>query len=206
MTAEVRGTAVRVAISDEHGHTARTQATLTRAVAPGTIGLYHDASVPGTQRFGGFRATRLEPAGALRIFLVGPGRWGTTTPSLGVPVSFPEIQRASAICEVMKLGNVIPDVSLGSHFFNDLVESNMLYLAVYPDRPGYRLHEELLRSEPNRLAELLSEDARMAGIVRVIDFPLRGDGRSLWLTADCVRQEALCYLAPTPAERPTPAD
>jgi hypothetical protein len=98
---------------------------------------------------------------------------------------------------------VVPDVSLGSHFFNDLVESNMLYLAVYPDRPGYRLQEALLRSEPNRLAELLPEDARIAEIVRVVDFPLRGDGRSLWLNADCVRQEAVCYLAPPPAvERP----
>src|SRR5512133_2859880 len=151
------------------------------------------------------RLTRLEHAGHRRILLLGPGRWGTSTVALGVPTSFAEIQRVSAIVEVVKPGmKVVPDVSLGSHFFNDLVESNMLYLAVYPDRPGYRLHEELLRSERNRLAELLPDDARMDGIVRVIDFPLRGDGRSLWLNADCVRQEAVCYLAPpATAERPT---
>lgn len=154
------------------------------------------------------RLTRLEPAGRRRILLLGPGRWGTSTIQLGVPTSFAEIQRVSAICEVVKTGmKVVPDVSLGSHFFNDLVESNMLYVAVYPDRPGYRLAEGLLRSEPNRLAELLPEDARIAGIVRVVDFPLRGDGRSLWLNADCVRQEVLCYLAPPAAlERPTFAD
>jgi hypothetical protein len=154
------------------------------------------------------RLTRLEPAGHRRILLAGPGRWGTSTISLGVPTSFAEIQRVSAIVEVVKTGmKVVPDVSLGSHFFNDLVESNMLYLAVYPDRPGYRLHEALLRSETNRLAELLPEDARIAEIVRVIDFPLRGDGRSLWLNADCVRQEALCYLAaPAAAERPDVED
>jgi hypothetical protein len=94
-------------------------------------------------------------------------------------------------------------VSLGSHFFNDLVESSLLYLAVYPERPGYRLADALLRSEPNRLAEILPDDARMAFVVKVVDFPLRGDGRSLWLNADCVRQEAVCYLAPPPvAERP----
>jgi hypothetical protein len=146
------------------------------------------------------RLTRLEPAGQRRILLVGPGRWGTSTISLGVPTSFAEIQRVSAIVEVVKTGmKVVPDVSLGSHFFNDLVESNMLYLAVYPDRPGYRLHEALLRAEPNRLAGLLPDDARMAEIVRVVDFPLRGDGRSLWLNADCVRQEAVCYLAAPPA-------
>jgi len=152
------------------------------------------------------RLTRLEPAGRRRILLLGPGRWGTSTIQLGVPTSFAEIQRVSAICEVVKTGmKVVPDVSLGSHFFNDLVESNMLYLAVYPDRPGYRLAEGLLRSEPNRLAELLPADARIAEIVRVVDFPLRGDGRSLWLDADCVRQEALCYLAPPAAVEPEPA-
>jgi hypothetical protein len=154
------------------------------------------------------RLTRLEPAGQLRILLLGPGRWGTSTIALGVPTSFAEIQRVSAIVEIVKAGmKVVPDVSLGSHFFNDLVESSMLYLAVYPDRPGYRLHEALLRSERNRLPELLPDDARMAEIVRVVDFPLRGDGRSLWLNADCVKQEAVCYLAaPAAVERPMFAD
>jgi hypothetical protein len=142
------------------------------------------------------RATRVEPAGARSIFLLGPGRWGTTTPSLGVPVSFPEIQRVSAICEIMKLGNVIPDVSLGSHFFNDLVEENMLYVALYPAYPGYALDEARLRNAPSALPALLLDDVRLAGVVRVIDFPLEGDGRQLWLNANCVKQEVLCYLAP----------
>jgi hypothetical protein len=149
------------------------------------------------------RITRLEPAGARRILLLGPGRWGTSTVSLGVPTSFAEIQRVSAVCEIVKAGmKVVPDVSLGSHFFNDLVESSMLYLALYPERPGHHLGEALLRAAPSRLAELLPDDARLAGIVRVIDFPLPDDPRALWLNADCVRQEALCYLGAPAAERP----
>ncbi|GEJ58085.1 PEP/pyruvate-binding domain-containing protein [Anaeromyxobacter diazotrophicus] len=140
------------------------------------------------------RATRLAPAGELRLLLVGPGRWGTTTPSLGVPVSLAEIQRASAVCEVMQLGQVIPDVSLGSHFFNDLVEENILYLAVYPTYVGHAFERERLLAAPNRLPELLPDDARLAEVVRVIDFPLPGDARTLWLDASCVRQEASCYL------------
>lgn len=146
------------------------------------------------------RVTRLEPPGRRQILLLGPGRWGTSTISLGVPTSFAEIQRVSAVCEIVKTRmQVVPDVSLGSHFFNDLVESHMLYLAVYPDRPGYRLAEALLRKEPNRLAEILPDDARIGAVVRVVDFPLRGDGRSLWLNANCVRQEAIAYLEPAPA-------
>jgi hypothetical protein len=141
------------------------------------------------------RVTRLEPAGARRILLLGPGRWGTSTVSLGVPTSFAEIQRVSAICEIVKASmKVVPDVSLGSHFFNDLVESSMLYLAAYPEREGHHLGEALLRGAPSRLAELLPDDARLAPVVRVVDFPLPGDRRALWLNADCVRQEALCYL------------
>ena len=101
-------------------------------------------------------------------------------------------------------GSVVPDVSLGSHFFNDLVEANMLYLAVNPARPGNRLDEALLRREPNRLAEIVPDDARMAGVVRVVDFPLRGDGRALLLCANSVRQEVLCYLEPPAAVEPPP--
>jgi hypothetical protein len=159
------------------------------------------------------RVTRLEPAGTRRILLVGPGRWGTSTVALGVPVTFAEIQRVSAICEVVKARmNVVPDVSLGSHFFNDLVEANMLYLAVFPDRPGYRLAEAALRAEPNRLAELLPEDARLAHVVRVVDFTVsgpapRGDRRALWLNASCIDQRVLCYLAPATAHaRPASGD
>jgi pyruvate, water dikinase len=143
------------------------------------------------------RVTRL--SGERRTsFLLGPGRWGTSTVSLGVPVSFAEIQRVAAICEIVRMGaGIVPDVSLGSHFFNDLVESGMVYLAFHPDRPGSRLDEALLRAAPNRLAELLPDDAGMAHAVRVLDFPLR-DGRRLWLGASGLRQEVLCWLAAAP--------
>ena len=67
------------------------------------------------------------------IFLIGPGRWGTKSPSLGVPVSFSEIDNISALCEIVAMReDLIPDVSLGTHFFNDLVELDILYLALFP--------------------------------------------------------------------------
>jgi hypothetical protein len=143
------------------------------------------------------RVTRADVGRAARILLLGPGRWGTSTVSLGVPVSFAEIQRVSAICEILRMGaNVVPDVSLGSHFFNDLVEANMLYLAIDPGRAGHRLDEALFRREPNRLAAIVPDDARLAGVVRVLDFPSPGGGRSLLLSANSVRQEVLCWLEP----------
>jgi hypothetical protein len=95
---------------------------------------------------------------------------------------------------------VVPDVSLGTHFFNDLVESNMLYLAVHPTRRGDSLNLKLLAFAPNRLAGLLPEDAEWEGVVRVIDFPGAGDGRRLFLNADSFRQRVVCYLAPSGQE------
>jgi hypothetical protein len=134
--------------------------------------------------------------GPRNTLLLGPGRWGTSTPSLGVPVSFAEIDTVSAICEIIGVGMpVAPDVSLGTHFFNDLVEVNMLYLAVHPTRRGDSLNLKFLAGARNRLPELLPEDAEWAGVVRVIDFPDRTDGRLLYLNADSFRQRVVCYLA-----------
>jgi hypothetical protein len=113
-----------------------------------------------------------------------------------VPVSFAEIDKVSAICEIIGVGMpVVPDVSLGTHFFNDLVEANMLYLAVHPARRGDSLNLTFLAGAPNRLAELLPEDAEWAGVVRVIDFPGAGDGRVPYLNANSFRQRVVCYLS-----------
>ena len=70
----------------------------------------------------------------------------------------------------------------------------MLYVALYPTHPGHRLDEARLRAAPNQLPQLLPDDARLAHVVRVVDFPLPGDDRALWLHANCVRQEVMCYL------------
>jgi pyruvate, water dikinase len=140
------------------------------------------------------RLTRLEkqPEGAL--LLVGPGRWGTAEPALGVPVSFAEISRVSALCEVIEMREgLVPDVSLGTHFFNDLVEMQVLYLALIPGKEGNCVNADYFERAPNRLAELLPEEAAWARAVRVID-PAGSDGRGMRLHADALRQSALCYF------------
>jgi len=134
------------------------------------------------------------------VMLVGPGRWGTRTPSLGVPVSFAEINTVSVLCEIVTMGtNLVPDVSLGTHFFNDLVEANMLYIAVYPDRTGNSVNEEFLERQRNRLADLAPDDACWADVVRVIDAPTLAEGRTLCISADCLTQKAVCYLGSPPS-------
>ena len=144
------------------------------------------------------RLTHAEEEGETRktIMLLGPGRWGTSTPSLGVPVSFAEINTVSVLCEIVGMhGTVVPDVSLGTHFFNDLVEADMLYLALFLGKKGNSLNEEFFRRSRNRLADLVPEEAGWSDVVRVIDIPGAPGGRALYLNANSPGQKAVCYLA-----------
>lgn len=130
------------------------------------------------------------------ILIMGPGRWGTTTPSLGVPVSFAEINTTSVLCEIVAMrDDLVPDVSLGTHFFNELVECDILYLALFPNKDGNYLNEELFQSMPNRLATLLPASAGRAEVVRVIDAADLPNGASFKLHANNVKQEVVCYVA-----------
>lgn len=138
------------------------------------------------------RLNQLQPADDRGLMLIGPGRWGTHSPSLGIPISFTEISRASVICEVVAMHErLIPDVSLGTHFFNDLVEHDMLYLAYFPKRSGNALDAEWFRQTPSRLLELEPSAVAMDQIVRVIDCDRIG--APLWLRADATAQEALVF-------------
>ena len=128
--------------------------------------------------------------------LLGPGRWGTTTPSLGVPVSFAEINKVSILCEIVAMRNdLVPDVSLGTHFFSEMVEMQILYLALFPERENNFINEGLLSAAPNRLRELLPKAPDGAqDVVRVIDVEDLPGRPSLALYANTLKQKVLCYL------------
>ena len=146
----------------------------------------------------------VEGEGEPGIMLIGPGRWGTTTPSLGVPVQFADVSGVSVMCEVVAMReNLTPDVSLGTHFFSDLVELDILYFALFPDREGNNLNEGLLTAAPNRLTELLPDlsekDARRwTEVIRVIDAPdlapVAGDGAGVTINANVLSQRIVCYI------------
>jgi hypothetical protein len=101
--------------------------------------------------------------------LLGPGRWGTTTPSLGVPVGFAEINRFACICELAYRSHGLrPELSYGSHFFQDLVESGIFYAALYQGEAGCEFHEELFDALPDRYRELTGDET-LEGVIRVCD-------------------------------------
>jgi hypothetical protein len=126
--------------------------------------------------------------------ILGPGRWGTAEPFLGVPISFSEIRTACAVCEIVTMREgLTPDVSLGTHFFNELVETDILYFALYPDRKENFLNRDFLQSASNKLTDLLPDAARWASVVRVLD-PLEWKkGKALRLNASAPKQRVVCY-------------
>jgi pyruvate,water dikinase len=107
-----------------------------------------------------------------KLVVLGPGRWGTRDPCLGLPVNFTEINRVAALCEIVAMNeNLVPDVSLGTHFLNELIEADMLYFALFPGKDGNRIDEDFLMGQANRLADILPGQEGHADAVRVIDLP-----------------------------------
>lgn len=125
-----------------------------------------------------------------RTMLIGPGRWGTTTPSLGVPISFSEINNLTALVEVaFPSGGLMPELSFGSHFFQDLVEADIFYLALFPEHKECTLNAAWLQDRPNALDGLIPSCSRYKSVVKVCRAPAGG----VRLLADVVSQELVCF-------------
>jgi hypothetical protein len=148
--------------------------------------------------------TRLEmPKGKDTIMLIGPGRWGTASPELGVPVSFAEINQVSILCEVVAMRDgLVPDVSLGTHFFNDVVETDMLYLALFPGQTGNVLNAAFLHQSRNALPRLIPDiGEEMSRICTVIDITGSAEQLSVRFHANTFEQKAICYLCSSTEDR-----
>ncbi len=75
--------------------------------------------------------------------LVGPGRWGSSDPWLGIPVKWPHISAARVIVEVT-LKNYRVDPSQGTHFFQNLTSFGVGYFTVDANRGQGFFRKELL--------------------------------------------------------------
>jgi hypothetical protein len=129
------------------------------------------------------------------VMLLGPGRWGTSSPELGVPVSFNDINRVNILCEIVAMHeHLVPDVSLGTHFLNELVENNMLYLALFPKQGNNFLNEEFFLKGLNRLLDLVPSAEKWADAVHVIEASDLPVGHTVNLWANAVSQKVVCYL------------
>jgi hypothetical protein len=123
--------------------------------------------------------------------LLGPGRWGTTTPAMGVPVTFSEINNITAIGEIAyQDGSLIPDLSFGTHFFQDMVEMDIFYMAIYPEKKDVIFNTALMKKQPNILTDLMPDDSRFAKVIHVYDVRTK----DLRLLSDIVTQKMICFF------------
>ena len=129
---------------------------------------------------------------AMPTILFGPGRWGTTTPSLGVPVSFSEINNVIGLVEVAYEGaNLMPDLSFGTHFFQDLVEGDIFYIALFPKKEEVTLNKDLFAKMPNLLADVMPESEKYAHVVKVYST----EKEKLQIMCDILSQKVICIFA-----------
>jgi hypothetical protein len=123
--------------------------------------------------------------------LLGPGRWGTTTPSLGVPVRFSEINNVTFLGEIAYTdGNLMPELSFGTHFFQDLVETSIFYLAIFPDNPEVVFHRNILNRFENVLETLVPDSSKYGDVIKVYDTGKEG----FRIMADIVSQKLICFI------------
>ena len=113
-----------------------------------------------------------------QFILMGPGRWGSRGDvRLGVNVTYSDISNTALLVEVARQsGSYLPDLSFGTHFFQDLVEASIRYLPLYPDDEGVTFNDRFFRTAPNEFAGLVPEYSRLEGVVRVIDVPRASGG------------------------------
>jgi pyruvate, water dikinase len=137
-----------------------------------------------------------------QFILMGPGRWGSRGDiRLGVPVTYSDINNSAMLIEVARQkGNYLPDLSFGTHFFQDLVEASIRYLPLYPDDPKNVYKEPFFRSSRNILKQLVPEFASLADTLKVIDVPRETGGLVLRVLMNAELDQAVAFLAPPQKE------
>ncbi|MBI2151011.1 MAG: nucleotidyltransferase domain-containing protein, partial [Acidobacteria bacterium] len=110
--------------------------------------------------------------------------------------TYSDINNTAMLIEIArKRGNYVPDLSFGTHFFQDLVEASIRYLPLYPDEPEIVFNQRWLRGSPNELATVAPEFGHLADVVRLIDVAQTTGGLVLRVLMNADLDEAIGMLA-----------
>jgi hypothetical protein len=126
---------------------------------------------------------------------IGPGRWGTSTPDLGVGIDYGDIYCTRALVELTGKG-VGPDLepSFGTHFFQDLVESNIYPLNVNLDEHDTVFNRGFFYKTPNHLPDFLHLEEGLLDALRLIKVEDFSPGCSMTLIMNDEVGKALAFL------------
>ncbi len=128
-----------------------------------------------------------------QFILLGPGRWGSRGDiRLGVNVTYSDINNTAALIEIARSsGNYTPELSFGTHFFQDLVEASIRYLPLYPDEKDIIFKEDFFLRSKNILGDIIPEYKDMENVVKVIDVPDNCGGELLQILMNSDLGEAI---------------
>jgi hypothetical protein len=107
--------------------------------------------------------------------LIGPGRWGSQDPWLGIPVAWSDISWARAIVET-ELEDIVVEPSRGSHFFHNMTSNEVSYFTAHAGLPSLHLDRAWLDAQPAEEESELLRHVRLAGSLRVLLDGRRGHG------------------------------
>ena len=128
-----------------------------------------------------------------KALLMAPGRIGTSSPELGVPVSFADIAGLEGVLEVASSeAGYSPELSYGSHLFQDLVEAEIYYGALYEHSPKVDYDPGFVGRFAEVTERLLADSTTAKGIIHVYetgDVPL-----TLW--HDLETSRSVCGTGP----------
>lgn len=122
-----------------------------------------------------------------QFILMGPGRWGSRGDiKLGVSITYSEINKTAMLIEIAKKKkDYVPDLSFGTHFFQDLVEANIKYLPLYPDDGNIMFNDGFFNGSENIFPKLLPDLAKLQNVVKVIDVSALGNNvLNVYMNAD----------------------
>ena len=140
----------------------------------------------------------LNAALANKVFIcVGPGRWGTSNPDLGIRIGYGDIYNTRALIELAGKGiGAAPEASFGTHFFQDLVESNIYPLAIYLDDEGVIFRREFFYDTPNIVSQFLPEPSDGIECLRLVEVSSYRPNHHLELVMDDEEGRTVAYLVP----------
>lgn len=132
-----------------------------------------------------------------RFILMGPGRWGSVNIDLGVHVTYADIFNTKVLIEMaVEHNGSMPELSYGTHFFQDLVEAGIHSLALHLGHGGSRFEWQLIDDAPNVLANLSSQDSHLQQYLKVIDLDGTPAKHRLQVIMDGASERAVGYLNP----------
>ena len=126
---------------------------------------------------------------------VGPGRWGTSTPDLGVHVAYGDIYNSRSLVELSgESVGTSPEPSFGTHFFQDLMEAHIYPLAVFLDDKDVLFNHDFFYKTPNKVLKFISIDERLTQTLRLLAVKDFRPGYHIDLVMDGQKGRAVAYL------------